>query len=31
VVRNGVVEFLGSPLPDGTLVKIRAINPASKQ
>jgi len=31
VVRNGVVEFLGNPLPDGTLVKIRAAEPASKQ
>ena len=30
VVRNGVVEFLGNPLPDGTLVKIRAANPTSK-
>jgi len=24
VVRNGAVQFLGEPLPDGTLVKIRA-------
>ena len=24
VVRDGVVQFLGSPLPDGTLVKVRA-------
>jgi ribonuclease HI len=24
VVRNGVVQFLGEPLPDGALVKIRA-------
>jgi ribonuclease HI len=24
IVRNGVVQFLGSPLPDGTLVKVRA-------
>jgi len=31
VVRNGVVEFLGKPLPDGTPVKIRATEPASKQ
>ncbi|HMD48381.1 MAG TPA: ribonuclease HI family protein, partial [Bryobacteraceae bacterium] len=31
VVRNGVVEFLGKPLADGTLVKIRAAEPASKQ
>ena len=23
LVRNGVVEFLGDPLPDGTLVKVR--------
>src|SRR5271165_825121 len=30
VVRNGVVEFLGKPLPDGTLVKIRAAKPPSK-
>ncbi len=28
VVRNGIVEFLGKSLPDGTLVKIRAANPA---
>ena len=27
VVRNGAVAFLGSPLPEGTLVKIRAIKP----
>jgi ribonuclease HI len=27
VVRNGVVAFLGSPLPDGTLVKVRAVKP----
>ncbi len=27
VVRNGVVQFLGSPLPDGTPVKIRAAKP----
>jgi ribonuclease HI len=31
VVRNGVVEFLGTPLPDGTQVKIRAASPAFKQ
>jgi len=31
VVRNGVVEFLGKPLRDGTLVKVRAAEPASKQ
>ena len=30
VVRNGVVEFLGNPLPDGTPVKIRAAEPASR-
>ena len=29
VVRNGVVEFLGNPLPDGTVVKIRAAEPSS--
>jgi len=27
VVRNGVVIFLGSQLPDGTLVKVRAAKP----
>lgn len=27
VVRNGVVQFMGSPLPEGTLVKIRAVKP----
>ncbi len=27
VVRNGAVVFLGSPLPDGTLVKVRAVKP----
>jgi len=27
VVRDGVVHFTGNPLPDGTLVKIRAIKP----
>ena len=27
VVRNGVVVFLGSQLPDGTLVKVRAAKP----
>ncbi len=27
IVRNGAVEFLGSRLPDGTLVKIRAVKP----
>ncbi len=32
VVRNGVIEFLGRPLPDGTLVKIRTAEPGpSKQ
>ena len=25
IVQNGVVEFLGSTLPDGTLVKVRAV------
>src|SRR5271157_5438360 len=27
IVQNGVVEFLGSTLPNGTLVKIRAVKP----
>jgi ribonuclease HI len=27
VVRDGVVQFMGTPLPDGTLVKIRAVKP----
>lgn len=27
VVRDGVVQFMGSPLPEGTLVKIRAAKP----
>ena len=31
VVRNGVVEFLGNPLPDGTLVKVRAASPTAKK
>ncbi|MGB8771135.1 MAG: ribonuclease HI family protein [Candidatus Korobacteraceae bacterium] len=31
VARNGVVEFLGNPLPDGTLVKIRAVAPTAKK
>ena len=31
VVRNGVVEFLGNPLPDGTLVKVRVAAPAAKK
>jgi len=26
-VENGVVEFLGPPLPNGTLVKVRAVRP----
>jgi hypothetical protein len=30
VVRNGVIEFLGNPLPDGTLVKVRAAEPPPK-
>jgi hypothetical protein len=25
VVRDGVVQFMGNPLPDGTLVKVRAV------
>ena len=28
VVRDGVVQFLGKPLPDGTLVKIRPSSPS---
>jgi len=31
VVRNGVVEFLGNPLPDGTLVKVRGTSPTAKK
>ena len=31
VVRNGAIEFLGKPLPDGTLVKIRAEKPPAQQ
>jgi ribonuclease HI len=31
VVRNGMIEFFGKPLPDGTLVKIRAASAPSKQ
>ncbi len=31
VVRNGVIEFLGKQLPDGTLVKVRAASPGAKQ
>jgi ribonuclease HI len=27
VVRDGVVHFMGSSLPDGTLVKVRAVKP----
>jgi len=27
VVRDGVVRFMGSPLPEGTLVKIRTLKP----
>ena len=27
VVRDGVIQFMGTPLPDGTLVKIRAVKP----
>jgi ribonuclease HI len=27
VVRDGVIQFMGSPLPEGTLVKIRAVKP----
>jgi len=27
VVRDGVVQFMGSPLPEGTLVKISAVKP----
>lgn len=27
VVRDGVVHFMGTPLPDGTLVKMRAVKP----
>ncbi len=27
VVRDGVVHFTGTPLPDGTLVKVRAVKP----
>jgi ribonuclease HI len=27
VVRKGVVQFMGAPLPEGTLVKIRAVKP----
>lgn len=27
VVRDGVVEFMGTPLPNGTVVKVRAAKP----
>lgn len=27
VVRDGVVQFMGTPLPEGTLVKVRAVKP----
>jgi ribonuclease HI len=27
VVRDGVIQFMGTPLPEGTLVKIRAVKP----
>ena len=27
VVRDGVVEFMGTPLPNGTFVKVRAAKP----
>ena len=27
VVRDGVVHFMGTPFPDGTMVKIRAVKP----
>jgi len=27
VVRKGVIEFLGDPLPEGTLVRIRVASP----
>ena len=27
VVRDGVVHFMGAPLPDGTLVKMRTFKP----
>jgi ribonuclease HI len=29
-VHNGVVEFLGTPLPDGTLVKVRVAPPTRR-
>jgi ribonuclease HI len=31
VVRNGVVELPGNPLPDGTVVKVRAAAPTPKK
>ena len=31
VVRNRVVQFLGNPLPEGTLVKVRAATPTAKK
>jgi ribonuclease HI len=31
VVRDGVVQFLGNPLPDGTLVKVRAASTVAKK
>ena len=27
IVKNGVVQFMGAPLPEGTLVKVRAVKP----
>lgn len=27
IVKGGVVQFMGSPLPEGTLVKIRTVKP----
>jgi ribonuclease HI len=27
VVRDGVIQFMGNPLPDGTMVKIRPVKP----
>jgi ribonuclease HI len=27
VVRDGVVQFMGAPLPEGTLVKVRTVKP----
>lgn len=31
VVRDGVVHFVGSPLPDGTLVKVREATPGARK